>query len=188
MKSKFIFILLTTVIITLCLSVFLVIFTSVGEYFCSKHEEVKYMREIKKSPENPENYHTLAIFYWKKNDYRKVLECYKKQLSADTAATAELYAQIANMFLIVGSTSNGELSYKDSAFKYVRKAQTIGDEDPFVLSTIANVYEQLDEVSLALDLYKKVLAQFHGDSLALDSKLFKQKLLKNIENLKKNEK
>lgn len=167
---------------------FLNIFTPVGEYICNKREEVKYLRELKNNPNNPENYSKLAIFYWKENNYSKVLESYKKQLTVDTTASAELYAQISNMFLIVGSNSLDKPSYRDSAFKYVRKAQMIGDEDPFVLSTIANLYEHLGEDSLALELYKEVLTKFHGDSLMLDSKLFKQDILKNIENLQKNEK
>jgi len=188
MKSKFTFILLITVVITLFIYVFCAIFTPVGEYICNKREEVKYLREIKKNPNNIENYHKLTILYWKKNDYNNVLEWYKRQLSVDTTALAELHAQISNMFLIVGSDSLNKPSYRDSAFKYVRKAQMIGDEDPFVLSTIANLYKQLGEDSLALELYKEVLTQFHGDSLMLESKLFKQNLIESIANLEKNEK
>lgn len=187
MKAKFIFTILITIVIIFCIYVFLTVFTPLGEYLCNKHEEVKYMREIKKNPSNIDTYNKLTILYWKQNDYSKLLECYRKQLSIDTTKQAELYAQIANMFLIVGS-SNGEPSYKDSALKYIREAQKIRSNDPFILDAIANVYAQLEEDSLALYLYKKALAQFHGDSLMLDSKLFKQELLKKIENLKKDEK
>ena len=90
--------------------------------------------------------------------------------------------------MILFGLKEGETIYADSAKKYADLAYKLNDDSHSTLRLLAGVYKKLEEYSLAYELYQRILSKYHGDSIMFYAGDEKQQILKEIENLQKNEK
>jgi len=176
------------IFVTLILYTSIILFTPVGIYIGNKNKEIKYITKIRKNPKDDSAYKQLLSLYYSEVDFEKVLEVYKQRSKNISDHSSETYAHIADIYMILSGLKERKAMYADSAKKYADLAYKVNDHSHFTLRLIAEVYKKLEEDSLAYELYQRILSKYHGDSIMLYAGDDKQQILKEIEDLQKNEK
>jgi len=165
------------IFVTLILYTSIILFTPVGIYIGNKNKEIKYITKIRKNPKDDSAYKQLLSLYYSEVDFEKVLEVYKQRSKNISDHSSETYAHIADIYMILSGLKERKAMYADSAKKYADLAYKVNE-----------VYKKLEEDSLAYELYQRILSKYHGDSIMLYAGDDKQQILKEIEDLQKNEK
>lgn len=157
----------------------IILYSPVGDFLKNKRAEVQYLNKIRKNPEDKNNYVMLNIIYSRRGEYDKALKI-QKELIKNTEAGVNDYVFLADLFMKVDKDIG---TYKDSAMKYLKEAQTCPDRSVSDLILIGNGYKRLREDSLAINAFEIALTKFSKDSAEYYNRLKKQ-VLNNIKAVK----
>jgi len=157
----------------------IILYSPVGDVLKNKRAELQYLNKIRKNPEDKNNYVMLNIIYCRREEYDKALKI-QKELIKNTKARVNDYVFLADLFMKIDKDTG---TYKDSAMKYLKEAQTCPDRSVSDLILIGNGYKRLGEDSLAVNAFEKALTVFSKDSAEYYNRLKKQ-VLNNIKAVK----
>ena len=166
-------------IVLLIFYTLIILYSPLGDIIKNKRTEIQYFKEIRKDPNNGNNYARLNILYFQEEKYEKALEIQKK-LIKNTKAKVNDYVVLADLYMEIDKEGK---THKDSAMKYLKETQTWPDLSVYDLILIGNSFEKLGEDSLAIKAFDKALNVFSKDSAEYYNRL-KTQILNNIKAVK----